>query len=347
MRRRALACLLLLGACGHGPDASPFPGDAGAPTVDTAAAAAADQHASWISSDGSAEGESQPASPSCAGLPPLAAHDYTLTIPAAGSQPARTALVHVPPGYDGSTRLPLVFNNHGNACTALMQVGMSHLNEAVDKRSPGAIVVYPQGTGGLLAGWSSGKSPLSYLYASVDDVGFFKQLIEALSKQLCVDPKRIYCAGFSLGGSMCYRLACDLSEQLAAIASVAGPDGTESCSPKRAVPLLHLHGTADSWASYSGETTPDAANKGAPTYVAAYAARAGCSATPQTTLTQGAVTCQTWSGCRDGAEATLCTVKDGGHTWPGGDGWLLGGAVNRDINATEMILDFFARHPLP
>jgi polyhydroxybutyrate depolymerase len=278
--------------------------------------------------------------PTCQGLGPPAKRDFTLTLTHGVLK--RTALVHLPPGYDGSKPIPLVFNNHGSMSSATHQAKMSHLNLHAD--GVGAMTVTPQGTG-LIAGWNVGNAPMGYLYDKVDDVGFFKAMLVELKKTVCIDEKRIHCAGFSLGGSMCYRLSCDAADQIASIVSVSGPDGTKTCSPARPVPLLHIHGTADTFASYSPDPN-GGANKGAEVYVANHATRSGCTSQTQVTLTQGKVSCKSF-GCPVGVEVTLCTVEGGGHTWPGGDGWFLGGTVNKDITASQMALQFFANYPLP
>jgi polyhydroxybutyrate depolymerase len=51
--------------------------------------------------------------------------------------------------------------------------------------------------------------------------------------------------GMPNGGMMCYRLAAVLSDRIAAIAPVAGTLCLDKPSPKRPVPVLHFHGTAD------------------------------------------------------------------------------------------------------
>ncbi len=339
MRPRSLALLLMLAlGCGQpygdGPPTAP---DQGGSPPDPDHGAAPPSPDAGLAPD---RGVPTPPPPSCAaGLAAPAQRDFTLSLEHGGLK--RSALVHVPASYDGKTPFGLVFNNHGNMCSAQMQAQMTHLAEAAEKR--GLITVAPQGTGGLTAGWNSGKSPLGSLYEKVDDVGFFAAMIEELKKRFCLDPARVYCAGFSLGGSMCYRLSCDLADKIRAIASVAGPDGTTSCKPARALPLLHFHGTADSFASFKGDGA-DKPNKGAEWTVANHAARSGCASTPTPGLSKGKVSCKTYGGCKDGAEATLCTVEGGGHTWPGGEPWLLGGTVNKDVSASEMILDFFDRY---
>lgn len=283
-------------------------------------------------------------SPKTCDKKPPAKRDFKLTIKHGGL--TRTALIHVPSSYDGKKAVALTFNNHGSACSPDFQRRMSHLDEWADKRN--VITVTPRGTGGLILGWNVGTSPQAYLYDKVDDVGYFKALIAKMEQDFCIDEKRVYCAGFSLGGSMCYRLSCEMSDKIAAIASVSGPDGTKTCTPKRAVPLLHIHGTADGFAGYKADyTDPKVPNHGAEGCVMRHAKRTGCQPTTKVTFTKGKVSCKTYQGCPQNGEATLCTVTGGGHTWPGGDGWFLGGALNKDIVASQMILDFFFKYRLP
>ncbi len=50
---------------------------------------------------------------------------------------------------------------------------------------------------------------------------------------------------------------------------------------------------------------------------------------------------------REGAEATLCAIEGGGHTWPGGFGNVpasIVGEVNRDVSAGDLMWEFFQRH---
>ena len=56
----------------------------------------------------------------------------------------------------------------------------------------------------------------------------------------------------SNGAIMCYLLASELSDRIAAVAPVAGPMGTENASPKRPVPVIHFHGTDDQFAPFNG-----------------------------------------------------------------------------------------------
>jgi polyhydroxybutyrate depolymerase len=278
--------------------------------------------------------------PECAGMGVPALRDYRLELQHQGQ--LRKARVHIPPDYDATKPFALVINTHGQSFFAPVHVKMTQMNVAADKRQ--FITVAPQGTGGLLAGYNVGNQPNAQVYAGIDDVGFVRTIIDELRKTLCIDPRMIHCAGFSIGGSFCYRLGCDMADRVASIASVSGPDGSIGCNPSRPVALLHIHGTADAFAGYQGD---GGVNKGAPASVADWAKRLGCSPAQQLTLQKGAVTCKTYNqNCQQGTEATLCTVAGGTHNWPGGTGWMLGGAINMDIDASAMILDFFRKHPM-
>jgi poly(3-hydroxybutyrate) depolymerase len=57
----------------------------------------------------------------------------------------------------------------------------------------------------------------------------------------------------------------------------------------------------------------------------------------------------TFAGCRAGSEVTLMVIElprdqGGGHVWPGGRGDLATHAAPPTLDATQVVLDFFARH---
>ena len=94
----------------------------------------------------------------------------------------------------------------------------------------------------------------------VDDVPFFEALLDEIGAWADVDPDRVFATGISNGGAMSYRLACDMPERIAGIASVAGMNAAETapgCTPSEPVPVLHIHGTDDPCAPY-GAAPPSA-----------------------------------------------------------------------------------------
>ena len=77
--------------------------------------------------------------------------------------------------------------------------------------------------------------------------------------------------------------------------------------------------------------------------IASWATRDGCAATPRESRIEPDIQKRTFTGCAAGMSATLYTVEGGGHTWPDGIIDLPQfGATTRTIDATNLILDFFA-----
>ena len=172
---------------------------------------------------------------------------------------------------------------------------------------------------------------------------------------LNVDSGRIFATGMSNGGMMCYRLAAELSERIAAIAPVAGTMAGAEAKPKRPVPLLHFHGTEDPLVPFGGpdQRVPKLLTfKSVEDSVTAWVKLNGCQEEPlieelPDIADDGTkVTRKTYRNDA-GAEVVLVIVTGGGHTWPGRQLPVkLMGRSTRDISATDMIWDFFVRHPL-
>src|SRR5262249_30593385 len=100
--------------------------------------------------------------------------------------------------------------------------------------------------------WNAGNCCGYAQRQNVDDVAFVRALLDDLARVVKVDAKRGYATGMSNGGVMAYRLASELSDRIAAIAPVAGPMGSATCSPRRPVPVLHFHSTDDAFAPFQG-----------------------------------------------------------------------------------------------
>lgn len=125
-----------------------------------------------------------------------------------------------------------------------MMVWFSGLNKKSEES--GFIVVYPSGTGvGPFRTWNAGGFSGKMAEGKADDVAFIGKLLDDLNGFVKVDEKRVYACGMSNGGMMCYRLAAELFDRIAAIAPVAGTIAIEDSKPKRPVPVMHFHGTKD------------------------------------------------------------------------------------------------------
>lgn len=261
--------------------------------------------------------------------------DRTLSVEHGGL--TRTFVVHLPPSYDARTPTPVVLDFHGRNSTSMQQTFVSGMNALAD--AEGFVSVHPDGVGGT---WNAGLCCPEAMSRGIDDVGFVAAMLDALDAELCIDEARVYATGLSNGGFMSHRLACDLADRIAAIAPVAGTNVTSSCSPGRAVPVLHFHGDADAVVPYDGF---GGAASVAST-MSAWATRNGCGASSAVVLERGDVTCEEWSGCRDGATVRLCTIAGGGHQWPGGFTIPGFGHNTSDISATEEMWAFFRMHAL-
>ena len=162
----------------------------------------------------------------------------------------RTFILYVPESYQADVPAPLVLNFHGYTSNNLEQMFYGDFRPIAD--TAGFLIVHPMGTVDLLGnthwnvGWGS---------STVDDVGFTNALLDTLSAEYNINQDRIYSTGMSNGGFMSYRLACELSNRIAAIASVTGAmtiNTPSTCSPEHPMPVMEIHGTADSTVPYNG-----------------------------------------------------------------------------------------------
>ena len=129
----------------------------------------------------------------------------------------RTYVLHIPQAGIATSKPPLIIVLHGGggAGRGMVSLTYSEFDSLADRDT--AVVVYPDGVN---RSWRDGRNNKEN--ADVDDVGFIGTLIDTLEKALNVDPHRVYATGISNGAMMTYRLACEMSERLAAVAPVDG-----------------------------------------------------------------------------------------------------------------------------
>ena len=271
----------------------------------------------------------------------------------------RYYFIHVPPGYDRSRPTSVVLNFHGGGANPKTQRNTSQMDLGSDRF--GFIAVYPQGTAeqklwklrrgyswnaGTCCGWAQKNQ--------IDDVGFTTALLDDLTKQFNTDSKRVYATGYSNGAIMCYRLACELSNRIAAIAPVAGPMGITKCNPSRPVSVMHFHGTGDKFAPFAGgrgsRSLPGQYFESVDKTIAFWLGLLKCDPKPSKEVKKGRAIGKYYGPGEDGAEVVLWTLQKAGHTWPGGKFGFIGkrvlGEMNTDISATELMWEFFQRHPI-
>ena len=295
-----------------------------------------------------------PFPPSANGETPLVPGDYTRTVKVDGR--LRSYLIHVPAKYNSKQPTPVVLAYHGVMTNGPFMAVATNLNVKAD--DAGFIAVYPNGTGkgGLFLAWNSGGIRSPSRKELPDDVKFTEELLDDLAKVVNVNPKRVYATGMSNGGMMCYRLANELSQRIAAIAPVSGAMATDTCHPQRPVPVMHFHGTDDKLVPFNGPSktmATVASFKSVEETIRIWAQVDGCPMTPTVTQLPDTVGDGTvverklYGPGKGGAEVILFTIRHGGHTWPGRKWpvpWL--GKTTRNISANDLMWEFFQRHPM-
>jgi polyhydroxybutyrate depolymerase len=255
----------------------------------------------------------------------------------------RNYRLHLPPNLPAGSHPPLVFNLHGYSSNAQQQELYSGMNAVAD--TAGFIVCYPDGIGNA---WNIGVAGGS----TADDVGLIAALIDKFHNENGIDLERVYSCGMSNGGFFSYRLACEMGDRIAAIASVTGSMTTallNDCDPIRPMPVLEIHGDADPVVDYNGATGIAAI----PDVFSYWAGHNGC-VSPGLNGTipdiapndQCTASFESYFACNDLAEVILITVHNGGHTWPGAFHTVVFGATCQDFNASVEIWKFFNGHKL-
>lgn len=258
----------------------------------------------------------------------------------------REYILYDPVGASAKPKqLILAFHGFGQKAEDLEHDIM--LNDLAKKE--GFVVAYPRGIG---LGWNAGKC-----CGQEDDLQFVDDLLADLKKRANIDPNHVFVTGMSNGAMMAYRLAAERPSQIAAAAIVAGSMETPP-TQKVAVPILHIHGAADIVVTYDGKPsklpggfTPSLSTRKA---VGEWADVNGCNSTPvQTQLAPAPfqVTRDEFAAGSAGAEVILIVISDGGHLWPGVANPTVSavlkpllGQTNNNVNATEIVVDFFKNH---
>jgi polyhydroxybutyrate depolymerase len=256
-----------------------------------------------------------PSSSPAAVTPAPGDHDLTLVV----SGVSRDYLLHAPPGYDPSQKLPLVLAFHCMPCEPSDIEEMSNLSAKADEEN--FIVVYPDGKGRR--------------FTSSDDA-FVESLLDEVESTWGTDPRRVYATGISNGASMTFRVGADLPGRFAAIAPVSGPlhalgGGQLPRVLRPDVSMIVFTGQDDSVDVAMKSDLPELRDA------------LGC-AKPTVRTTRGTrpVTVSS-AACRDEVDVVWYSIGGMGHAWPGATSGLLSDP-DGPVNATDVIWDFFKAH---
>lgn len=265
------------------------------------------------------------------------------TITAGGLQ--RDYILYIPASYTPGTDVPLVMNFHGYTSNASQQMIYGDFRGVAD--TAGFLLVHPNGTpdNNSIMHWNVGFGG-----STVDDVAFVEQMIDSLVAEYSIDTTRLYSTGMSNGGFMSYHLACNLSDRIAAIASVTGSMVTPlslTCSPSHPMPVMEIHGTNDQVVPYIGMTGMQSVQDVLDFWIGFN----NCDTTPTTTnmpnIAPVDLSTADWIVYSNGDNGTTVEhfrINNGGHTWPGSV--IPSGVTNYDINASVEIWKFFSKYDL-
>jgi polyhydroxybutyrate depolymerase len=182
--------------------------------------------------------------------------------PAAPSVAARPYAMHVPVTHDARAPLLVLLHGYGSDhANVEMHLGVDALSEA-----HGLFVALPDGTPDAHGArfWNASDACCNFQELPVDDVAYIDAILDDAFARYPIDPSRVYVAGFSNGGFMAHRYACDRAERVAAIASFAGDPWKDSsrCTPRVPTSVLQIHGDADRVVPYGGGRPSDGAFRG-------------------------------------------------------------------------------------
>jgi len=233
--------------------------------------------------------------------------------------------LHLPTDLSAGERVPLLLVLHGFGVSSQLLVAKAGLDQlSNDKRFA---YLAPEGLRDSLGRpfWNAGPSCCDLEHRAPDDVKRLRLLLDESLNNPAIDPKRVFVIGYSNGGFMAQRLACDAADRLAGVISVAGaaPNSEVVCAPKTSLSFLEIHGDSDPIVHYQGGTVFDRADvaphPSAEETARYWAERLSCTgrphAGPELDLEPGLPGRETsvrrYDGCFGAVE--LWTVHGGGH----------------------------------
>lgn len=234
--------------------------------------------------------------------------------------------VFLPSSYDPEVPTPLLLLLHGYSGTGAGQEAYMRFKPVADDR--GVIYAHPDGTRDFfgLQFWNATDACCDFFNTNVDDSGYLLDLIDEIKSVTNVDDNRVYLTGHSNGGFMSYRMACDHSETIAAIAGLAGAtwEDPADCSPTEPVHILQIHGTADDTILFDGVCNFFQCYPGAIESVVQWADFNDCDPVVDTSAPNlnldfflpgdETLTAEVATGCAPDGSASLWAIVDGTHS---------------------------------
>jgi polyhydroxybutyrate depolymerase len=233
---------------------------------------------------------------------------------------SRTYILHVPSAYKGTTAVPLVVDFHPLGGSGSSEESSPYKAQTDPE---GVVTAYPNGLSGPSGGaWNVGPCCV----ANVDDVAFARALVAQVETKACIDTKRIYAVGFSMGGGMSHYVACHAADLFAAVAPASFDllkENEAGCTPPRPIAEISFRSSNDTVVPYAGGAS--SLVSGMPvTFLGAvgtfqkWAAIDGCTGAPTAADSNA---CQYYNTCTAGVKVGLCTMTAGHAPGKAEIGW--------------------------
>jgi len=228
---------------------------------------------------------------------------------------SRSYILHVPSTYKGNSAVPLIVDFHPLTGSGSQELGASPYKAVTDPE--GVITAYPNGLSGPAGGaWNVGPCCVS----GANDTAFARAIVADVEKVACINPKRVYAVGFSMGGGMTHYSACHLADIFAAVAPAAFDllqENVSACKPSRPLSVISFRSTGDPTVTYDGGYSNAVTGMpinflGAKATFLKWSQINQCTGSPSTEDANG---CSTYSSCASGVQVTLCSKKGGGHDY--------------------------------
>jgi polyhydroxybutyrate depolymerase len=216
-----------------------------------------------------------------------------------------------PASSKATPSLPVLVVLHGRVMSPANIMAVTHFLAVVGP----AIVVFPSGYD---ESWNAGYCCGGAQRAGVNDVAFLRAVVDQiLVQQPGATPGRVYLAGFSNGGRMAYRMACDAPGLFAGVAAVEAVS-VSPCPSTIPVPLLIVAASGDPLLTIGYRAPPKHVAGHVETTVqgeiATWRTLDGCG--PQVaTATLGDLHTQTWDHCTGHGRVEAATYGGGKHAW--------------------------------
>jgi len=252
----------------------------------------------------------------------LASVGKSSAIDSSQNRPYRIVL---PDASMSSAGYPVIIYLHGYTSSSLAVERFMGLTSAA--KSKGVISIFPEGTIDAWGAtfWNATPACCNFFDSKVNDSEYLRNLIDEISAKYPIDKRRIYLAGHSNGGFMANRMACEHSDQIAGIVSVAGAifSDVKDCKATQPVSVLQVHGIQDPVITYESGNLNGQPYPSANQTVKSWAKINGCKVGPikskknlgiEKSSKNLETSVLTFSKCKESTSVQLWSMSGVGHT---------------------------------